>query len=275
MKRLLLGSMIAAALLLTTGCGGDDKKVDAPGVTADTTAPTIGATATGAIDTAITLATDDTAVTSMTIAGDDAGMFTKSGATAKATTAGTYNITVTAEDAAGNSATKAVTVTVTGDSGDSGDSGENNASGDVVKLGDNYWVKVQTADTLDDETTADVNETTFAKVTYVDAVAYCTERGTGWKLPAAEDFLTIQQTPSETDIENMSGQLVLDPSILAAGTSATTSALWVSDADYQIVYLGNETNNASTYVESNVIEGDVTTPVEEVTYFHTCIKSGS
>jgi len=168
MKRILLGSMIAAALLLTTGCGGDDKKVDAPGVTADTTAPTIGATATGAIDTAITLATDDTAVTSMTIAGDDAGMFTKSGATATATTAGTYNITVTAADAASNSATQAVVVTVTG--GTDPDPVTGIVSGGLV------W----TALAADDDDSAD-----DGKILRDEAIAKCPA---GTTLPTAQQL---------------------------------------------------------------------------------------
>jgi len=271
MKRLLLGSMIAASLLLTTGCNDDDTPADrtAPVVQTADFSMAAGATQTITANEASTFA----------LIGDAQGfVLTSAGNLTAPAVANTYALAIKATDTAGNvSETKTINVTVTEASGgtDTG-GGEDTAVvvGEVVTLGGNDWVKVQTADTPDDETTADVNETTFAKVTYADAVAYCTGQGAGWTLPAAADFLTIQ-TSSETDIENMNGQLVLDPSILAAGTSATTSALWVSDADYQIVYLGDANNSASTYVQAGETEDGVTTPASAFTYFHTCIKPGS
>ena len=235
MKRILLGSMIAAALLLTTGCGGDDKKVDAPGVTADTTAPTIGATATGAIDTAITLATDNTAVTTMTIAGADAGSFTKSGATATATTAGTYNIIVTAADAAANSATQAVVVTVTG-----GGTPDPVATENKVDLGNlGTWIVVQAKD-VEDNATTDVNETSFARVSYDKANTYCGNLGTDWVLPTKEDLATLETSNVlNADVTDATGQIILNANVVPSGVVV----LWTStNAEAEGFYLGSDSD---------------------------------
>ena len=107
MKKLILGSIVTAALVFT-GCGSDDTPA------ADTTKPVVKATATAQTDSSVILATDNVAVTEITLSGAGAAGFTKSGTTVTTpATAGNYMVHVVAKDAAGNTGEGDVNVTVT------------------------------------------------------------------------------------------------------------------------------------------------------------------
>ncbi len=83
-------------------------------VTKDTTAPVIENRVSAEIDSQIVLARDNVGVTTIRLSGADAGNFTVSGTSVRTpATAGTYMLTVTASDAAGNESSGNVTVTVT------------------------------------------------------------------------------------------------------------------------------------------------------------------
>ena len=83
-------------------------------VVTDRLAPIINPTVNAAVDTDIVLATDNVAVTALTLTGTDATHFVVNGTTVRTpATAGTYHIGVTAKDFANNTTTQNVTVTVT------------------------------------------------------------------------------------------------------------------------------------------------------------------
>ena len=261
MKKLILGSVVTAALVFS-GCG-DDKKKTTPA--ADKIKPVVNATATAAIDTVIVLATDNKGVTSIELSGDDANHFTINGTTIKTpATAGTYTVKVVAKDAAGNTTTKDVVVTVTGANNGGNNGGNNGATvANEVDLGaKGKWIKIQVADVDDDLNTTDVNETSFARLSHADAAAFCTNLGDGWVLPTRDDILSIA-TSDVTDPANITGQIILDTRVLEDSTeTAGTSVIWTSNTETSGVYLGN----ASTDGNPDFNVGDATT------YYHTCKK---
>ena len=122
MKKVLLGSVVATALLMMSGCGGSDspKKDDNttnPPVTKDVTKPTVNSTVSGKPGDALALskfATDDKGLKSVEISGADKDKFTvnNDGTITLPSTEGTYTITIKAEDKAGNKTASDVTVTV-------------------------------------------------------------------------------------------------------------------------------------------------------------------
>ena len=258
MKKLILGSVVTAALVFT-GCGSDDNETTTPA--GDTVKPVVSAAATGAIDTAIVLATDNTAVTSMRIGGADKGMFTLSGATATATTAGTYHITVTAKDAANNtSGEQAVVVTVTGGNSGSGDPTVRTAAtpyigSDVVELGGKKWLKLKgTSDGSDDITNTDGNVSLYSyRKTWTEAGTICgalTLDGASagdWKVPTREDAKALIDNFTEQAADANGGipfTGTLNTAVLGAGSDADAAGFWTSDDAQSAIGFYNHFYNA-------------------------------
>ena len=254
MKKVIFGSVVTAALIFT-GCGSDDDDTTA----ADTVKPAVQATASGAGAAALTLATDAGGIKKVTLGGADAAKFSV-GADNKVTlpaTPGTYNITVTAEDKAGNKTTQAVVVTVTG-----GNTGGGAVANEVDMGANGKWVKIQTEDTNDDVNTTDVNETSFARISHADAATFCTNLGAGWTLPTQDDILSISTSHTVADKGSISGQIVLDTKVLEAGSAATTSVIWTSEDATSGVYLGNSSTDGNAQYAAGAADS----------YYHTCVK---
>ena len=107
MKKLILGSVVVAALVFT-GCGDDDTTA------VDTTAPVI-TTTDGSVPLA--LAATDASTVTFSLLGNDKDKFEIVGSSLKAksgTADNTYALTIVATDAAGNHSSKDITVTVGG-----------------------------------------------------------------------------------------------------------------------------------------------------------------
>ncbi len=258
MKKIILGSVVTAALVFT-GCGSDDDTTPV----ADTQAPVVETAVNATLGQTIALATDNVAVTKITISGDDANMFpANNGSVTAPASPGTYHIKVVAEDAAGNKSAE-TDVTVTVEAGSDNTGGGTTPVANEVDLGNlGKWVKIQTADVMDDLNTADVNETSFARISHDDAVAFCSNLGTGWVLPSRDDILSIATSGNVADPANIVGQIVLNTEVLEAGTAATTSVIWTSNSDTSGVYLGSADGNGNA--DYNVTDG--------TTYFHTCVN---
>jgi hypothetical protein len=169
-KKLLLGSLVAAALVFT-GCGDDDDTTTPDGGnsgSADTVKPVVKTTATAPVDSAIILATDNVAVTEITLSGTGAQAFTVDGTTVTTpATAGSYMVTVTAKDAAGNEGTGDVNVTVT--------SSSTPAPTNTIISSGLEWTKL----TVDDD-----DSETDGRRLRADALAQC---------PAGTGFPTVAQ----------------------------------------------------------------------------------
>ncbi len=209
MKRLLLGSMIAAALLLTTGCDDDNTKVDDNQTVVDTTAPvfTTGTTLSMVTGGTTTIAATD-ASAPITYALTVANGFTLNGSTLTAPDkAGETNVTVTARDSATtpNTATQTIAITVTVPS---------SGGVDTVSV-NNYTWTVVTAD-------ADDNETTGTKVNFATAKAACTSMGR--TLPTLTQLLaTIPETSADDNSTLRTGEFMTN--------APSDFALWAADSD--------------------------------------------
>ncbi len=166
MKKLILGSVVAAALVFT-GCGSDDDTP--PAATPDTTAPVVNATATAQVDSTVTLATDNVGVASIVLSGAGAASFTTSGTTVTTpATAGNYIVHVLAKDAAGNEKEGDVNVTVTAA-----------AAGTGITYGGLEWTPL---------IAADANDTISGRQSQADATTKCTDAGK--RLPTLVELQT-------------------------------------------------------------------------------------
>ncbi len=253
MKRLLLGSMIAATLLLTTGCDDDDTKKDD---TADTTAPvfTTGATLSMTTGGTVTIvATDDTAPITYALTSGEG--FTLSGATLTApdtaTAEGTpASITVTATDSAvtPNTATKTIAVTVSVPSG--GDEG-------TITLNGLTWTTTVVAD-------VDENATTGAKVDFATAQAACVSLGR--TLPTMTEFLATIPVTSADDNSTLRTDAFM-------ASAPADFALWASDSDTTSKAFGFfATGDDEGTNERNEAAPGYTTDAEGTNYY-TCVKA--
>ncbi len=242
MKKLILGSVVAAALVFT-GCGDDD---DTTVVTpaADTVKPTVAATASGAAAAALTLATDNEGVTEISITGADASQFIVNAdkTVTIPSTPNTYNITVTAKDAAGNETVQDVVVTVTG--------GSASTVGDFT-LGGKSWTALREDN--------DANATLDGRITYTLALAECQSKG--MDLPTLEEL-----EATKTMDDNKSSALKAESAFKFNELGLSALALWTKGADVDptkgfALFSSNDTND----------DGQFDTTGTDTEYF-TCVK---
>lgn len=251
MKKLVLGSVVAAALVFT-GCGSDD---DTPAAGADKVKPAVSSTASGAGAAKLTLATDNKGVTKVTITGADAAKFTVNAdktVTIPATPA-TYNITVTAEDAAGNKTTQDVVVTVTG--GNGGGNATRTAANpyidsDIVTIGTNKWLKIKGSSGGTDDLLNDDNTTAYSyRRTWSDANTTCntlTLDGGSWHLPSRDEAQALFTgfALGNTDangVTTFTGTLMTD--IVGENGDAGNAVIWTNEATNEGIFIGGHTYN--------------------------------
>ena len=229
MKRLLLGSMIAATLLLTTGCDDDDTTP-----AAENAAPVLGAVDTTMITGASTTltATDETPAT-VTFTTDSTD-FTIAGSTLTAPdTAATYNVTIVTTDAAGLTDTDTVSIVVS----------EPSAGGIVYNsLG---WDALIARD--------DANDTVSGRQNQTEAAARCVAAGK--RLPTLAELQTSAlELKTDTAFRSDAGnQLVVwsgDTDLTGYYFNGVEANVTVDDDSYTDAAWTDATTNFYTCVEA-------------------------
>ncbi len=237
MKKLILGSVVAAALVFT-GCGDDNTTTPSTG---DTTNPVVKQTATAAADSTVVLATDNVAVTEITLSGAGAQGFKVSGTTVTTpATAGNYIVHVVAKDAAGNSGEGDVNVTVTAAS-----------AGNGVTLNGLEWTALKPVD---------ANATLSGRQTFAAARAICQDMGMDLPLDTK-----VAET-NTTELKNIAA-FNFDAAV-ASNTPTTALVIWTRDdagaSHGYALYAPGQANDDAPYTDAAW--------TADTTNFYTCVK---
>lgn len=260
MKRLLLGSMIAASLILATGCGSDDNDND-NGDGADTTKPVVN-TPDFSMDTNGTYRITANETSTFALIGEDHNFtLTAAGILTAPAVENTYTLAVQATDEANNtSATKSINVTVSDAS-----SGGSQVPTKVTADGKEWSALIP----------YDENATISGRQTYAVALAEC--QGQGMDLASLTD-LEDTVTENNNSSSSLKGQDLfkfteaIDSNLRGDGTVIGALTMWTKDADTTAdgfgMYANNDTGgNAGSQVDDGKTDVNVS-----ASYFYTCTK---
>ncbi len=247
MKKVLFGSVVVAALLMS-GCGSsssnDDGNTTNPTPsTQDTTKPTISTVISGKVGETLQLskfATDDRGLKSVNLSGADSDKFTiNDDNTIKLPAkAGTYHITIKAEDNAGNKAEADVTVTVA-DSGTTPPPAGNSAFS-IKSINGLDWTPIKPEDD---------NDTISGRQLQNNASAMCTELG--GELPTATQLTTeVANKLRDTDFVKDAPNLFV---------------VWYKDADKGYFFNGKDSNGSEDVPDYSPEDAGTT-------FYYTCVK---
>ncbi len=248
MKKVLLGSVVVAALLMS-GCGGSDSPKKENNTTKptpstkDTTPPTISPAVSGKPGEALALskfATDDKGLKSVNISGTDSDKFkvNDDNTITLPSAEGTYTITIVAVDKSGNQATSDLKVTVK--AGDTTPPATDNSAFSIKNINGLDWTPIKPEDD---------NDTISGRQLQNNASAMCTELG--GELPTATQLTTeVANQLRSTDFVKDAPNLFV---------------VWYKDADKGYFFNGKD-SNGSEDVPDYAPEDPGTT------FYYTCVK---